>query len=153
MSIRPTHIALLQIPAVQVEPVWPAGVQKEIRTADAESSAGRTTREDDQNWSTLTESDICTDVTKRWWSVKFAARSLNLLVLLTCTNKAIPLQNPILERRNGQQERIDHREWGIQRPFHRGRPVSRFWAFEHIDALVPYHNRVKQRCHDAVSNQ
>jgi hypothetical protein len=43
MSMRPTHIALLQMPVVQVESVWPAGVQNEIRTDAAESSAGSTT--------------------------------------------------------------------------------------------------------------
>lgn len=43
--MRPTHIALLQMPEVQVESAWPAGVQYEIKTAEAESSAGNTTRD------------------------------------------------------------------------------------------------------------
>jgi hypothetical protein len=38
-----THRALLQIPVVHVESGCPAGVQYEMSTAEAESSAGRTT--------------------------------------------------------------------------------------------------------------
>ena len=42
MSSKPTHIALLQTPVVQVESGSLAGVQYEINTALADISAGRT---------------------------------------------------------------------------------------------------------------
>lgn len=45
ISIKPTHIALLQIPVEHVESACPAGVQNVTRTAAAEISAGKTTIE------------------------------------------------------------------------------------------------------------